>query len=249
MMDMSNEVGKLLKRLGAPEHIKPDSPEVFRQKFRELQLADELVKSNEHRSRLNNALFGKSGLNAHFLSCSFDNYKVERADQRKALEVAKRFVEKFVELSAVGKGFLFIGTPGTGKNHLAAAIANALMAKHRSVVLLSVMDLFARVRESYNDRSLSEERLIAELMRPELLIIDEIGLQRGSVDEMLWLTRIIDKRLYGLKSTGFITNLDMGELQSMLGERAYERLKDAATVAVKFDWPSFRGNKGVTNGN
>ncbi|MGI2078459.1 ATP-binding protein [Shewanella putrefaciens] len=244
MMDMSQEVDKLLKRLGCPEHIKPDSPEVYRHKFRELQHRDEVIKSNEHRSRLNNALFGKSGLNAHFLSCSFENYQVERADQRKALDVAKRFVDKFIELSAVGKGFLFIGTPGTGKNHLAAAIANALMARHHSVVLLSVMDLFSRVRESYNDRSLSEERLIAEFMRPELLIIDEIGLQRGSVDEMLWLTRIIDKRLYGHKSTGFITNLDTAELQKVLGERAYERLLDAATVAVTFNWPSYRGKRG-----
>lgn len=244
MMDMSQEVDKLLKRLGCPEHIQPDPPEVHRQKIRELQRRDEVIKSNEHRSRLNNALFGKSGLNAHFLSCSFENYQVERADQRKALEVAKRFVEKFVELSAVGKGFLFIGTPGTGKNHLAAAIANALMARHHSVVLLSVMDLFSRVRESYNDRSLTEERLIAEFMRPELLIIDEIGLQRGSVDEMLWLTRIIDKRLYGHKSTGFITNLDTAELQKVLGERAYERLLDAATVAVTFNWPSYRGKRG-----
>lgn len=115
MMDMSSEVVKLLKRLGAPEHIQPDPPAVHRQKIRELQRRDEVIKSDEHRRRLNNALFGKSGLNAHFLSCSFENYKVERADQRKALDVAKRFVEKFVELSAVGKGFCLLVRLALGK--------------------------------------------------------------------------------------------------------------------------------------
>ncbi len=245
MINVSNDLSRLLKKMGAPENIKP----ISQADILELKRRDELRAASEHRQRVTNALFGKSGLSQHFLSCNFDNYVAETAEQAKALNVAKRYAEKFVELAAVGKGFLFIGTPGTGKNHLAAAISNDLMAKNHSVVLLSVMDLFARFRASYNDRSLTEERLIAEFMRPELLIIDEIGLQRGSIDEMLWLTRIIDKRLYGLKPTGFITNLDLVALQSLLGERAYERLQDAATVAVKFNWSSYRGKKGFGNGS
>ncbi|MCH4294205.1 ATP-binding protein [Shewanella sp. 3B26] len=189
--------------------------------------------------RRSQALVGKSGLNKHFLKCSFNNFKVEQRGQAQALAAAREYVARFAEHASVGRGFLFYGNPGTGKNHLASAMANALMATNHSVVLLSVMELFAKARTSFE--GVSEERIFAEFCRPELLILDEIGLQRGTADELLWLTRVIDRRLYANKPMGFITNLNANELQGLLGERGYDRLKDAVGMRVRFDWPSLRG--------
>ncbi|WP_261921801.1 ATP-binding protein [Shewanella sp. NFH-SH190041] len=186
-------------------------------------------------------LFGESGINQHFLSCTFDNFEVQLPEQQKALDYAKRYAELFADYASKGKGFMFSGTPGTGKNHLASAVANYLIAKNKPVVLLSVMDLLSRAKASYGKPGVTEERLLKEFCRPELLIIDEIGLQRGTQDELLWLTRIIDKRLYANRPTSFITNLGSKELRELLGDRSFDRIKDATAFFVPFHWMSHRG--------
>ena len=186
-------------------------------------------------------LFGESGINKHFLSCSFDNFEVQLPEQQKALDYAKKYAEHFTDYASKAKGFMFSGTPGTGKNHLASAIANQLMSQGKPVVLLSVMDILAKVKATYGNNNMTEERLLKEFCRPELLIIDEIGLQRGSQDELLWLTRIIDKRLYSNKPTSFITNLGSKELKELLGDRSFDRMKDATAFFVPFHWMSHRG--------
>lgn len=222
-----------------PPHIKPASREEIEQRKRE----DEIKLSQEHRMRVSAAIVGKSGITPSFLKCTFDNYQCSCKGQYVARDAAKRFADDFAEHASNGSGFMFMGSCGTGKNHLASAIAVDLMRRHHIVVMVSVMDLMARVRESYSG-AVTEERLLADLCRPELLIIDEIGLQRDTLDERLWLTRIIDKRLQAKMPTGFITNLDTEGLKAMLGERAFDRLRDAVALRIKFNWPSHRG-KGI----
>ncbi|MCW3171410.1 ATP-binding protein [Shewanella subflava] len=236
MQNMNSELSKLLTRLNAPVGIQPAS----REHIAELKRKSEVAAYKEHIARKTKKLLNLTGLNTHFLSCHFDNYYCDRSEQFDAVEKAKRYCEKFTEYSAVAKGFLFSGTSGTGKNHLASAMVNELVAKNHFVVLLSVMDLLAKVRESYKDSAISEEKLMNDFLRPDLLIIDELGLQRGSVDEVLWLTRIIDKRLYARKPTSFITNLKKSELQELLGERAYGRILESVGLGVLFNWPSYR---------
>ncbi|NRD72682.1 ATP-binding protein [Shewanella sp. VB17] len=245
MQSMANNtvsLSILLNKLGCPASVTPCT----REHIKQLKLRDEIAAFKRHQSQKLDKLSGKSGLNKRFLACTFDNYYTRLAGQVKAVDIAQEYVRRFVELASLGKGFLFTGTPGTGKNHIASAIANELIAKHHSVMLMSVMDLFARARESYGYNHLTEGHLLSEFLEPDLLIIDEIGLQRGSRDELLWFTRILDKRLYANKPTGFVTNLDQKALQQLLGERAYQRLQDAVSVMVKFDWQSYRGKKRTT---
>lgn len=239
MLTMNSELSKLLTRLNAPAGLQPST----REHIAELKRNSEETAYKDHIARKNKKLMDLTGLNTHFLACRFDNYFCERKDQFDAVEKSQKYCEKFTEYSAVAKGFLFSGTSGTGKNHLASAIVNDLVANNHFVVLLSVMDLLAKVRESYKNPSISEDKLINDFIRPDLLIIDELGLQRGSVDEVLWLTRIIDKRLYAKKPTSFITNLKKSELQELLGERAYGRVLESVGLGVLFNWPSYRGKR------
>lgn len=238
MNSMNTEVSRLLSRLNAPANIKPFD----RSKLISEAKQDSKQLANDCKARMSNNLINQSGLNTRFMGCSFDNYQTRGPEQAKAKKTAKDYCDRFSEMASAGKGFLFWGTAGTGKNHLASAMTNALIARNKTVVLMSVMDMFAKARETYGNNGVTEEKLLREFTRPDLLIIDEVGLQRGTVDEMLWLTRIIDKRLYALKPMGFITNLDHKALRKSMGERAYDRLREAVAVAVKFNWPSFRGN-------
>ncbi len=235
-----NDLQRLLERLPVPANVKPLAADEFQRVTQQISQVQSNEIALERELRHAAKLAGKSGLNRKFLSCKFENYYCDARGQHQAVAAAKQFVERFAEHVSTGSGFLFMGNAGTGKNHLAAAMANALMARNRSVVVLSVMDVLGRVRESYATKA-PEQKLLDEFCKPELLVIDEVGLQRGTVDEMLWLTRIIDKRLYAMRPTGFITNLDMAGLKDTLGERAFDRLREGVAMRVKFDWPSYRG--------
>ncbi|MCH1926891.1 ATP-binding protein [Shewanella sp. C32] len=235
-----DDLQKLLARLPVPANVKPMAPEEFQRMTQQISQEQANDIAIEREMRYAAKLAGSSGLNRKFLSCNFENYYCNERGQHIALAAAKQFVERFSEHMSTGSGFLFMGAPGTGKNHLASAMANALMAKNRSVMVLSVMDILGRVRESYSTNE-SERQLIKAFCKPELLIIDELGLQRGTLDEKLWLHRIINERLYAMRPTGFLTNLNMDGLSELLEKRTYDRMCEGVAMRVKFDWQSYRG--------
>jgi putative replication protein len=69
-----------------------------------------------------------SDIREYYQNCTFKNYSVENDDQRKALSFANSWQNNFGSGCACS---VFSGSPGTGKNHLAAAIGNALLAQHK----------------------------------------------------------------------------------------------------------------------
>ena len=110
---------------------------------------EELEKQNQ-RTRAEK-IFGRAGIQDLHRSCTFANYQVAGDGQRRALTMAKSYAQNF------GSGFasfVFSGAPGTGKNHLAAAIGNHLLAGGRSVLVVTIPDLMLRVRECASGRPL-----------------------------------------------------------------------------------------------
>ncbi|MCZ5503778.1 DNA replication protein DnaC, partial [Escherichia coli] len=67
--------------------------------------------------------------------CSFANYQVQNDGQRYALSQAKSIAD---ELMTGCTNFAFSGKPGTGKNHLAAAIGNRLLKDGQKVIVVTV---------------------------------------------------------------------------------------------------------------
>ena len=74
---------------------------------------------------------------------------------------------------AKGGGLVFCGKPGTGKNHLACAIANSIIENHQAKVLISTALRIARdIKNSWSrDSQISEERTIKTYTDKDLLII------------------------------------------------------------------------------
>jgi len=184
-------------------------------------------------------IFGRAGIQALHRSCSFANYDVSCPEQRQAYSMAKSYAQNFG-----GEGFasfVFSGAPGTGKNHLAAAIGNHLLAAGRSVLVVTIPDLMLRVRECY-DGGQSESSLLNDLCNVELLVLDEVGIQRGSSGEKVIINQVIDRRLSSMRPVGILTNLNHGELVDTLGARVMDRLQRDGGMWVNFDWGSYRKN-------
>lgn len=184
-------------------------------------------------------VIGRCGIKPKHLKCSFDNYYTERAEQRQAYQIASGLFAGYCK-GAV-RNFVFSGRPGTGKNHLACAIGNGLLARQKSVVVITVSDLMMQLRNSYQPNpEVTETQIIKHLSQVDLLILDEVGLQRRNNNEAIMLNQIIDNRYIADKPTGVLTNLANSELVECLGERAVERLMENGGQWVAFTWDSYR---------
>ena len=217
--------------------VKRIDPDGFIEKHQAKGLEQSAAQNKRFANERALKMMKKSGVSQKLLTASFDNYQVTTPGQKNALEAAKNYANKF----SSDQGFIFFGSPGTGKNHLACAITNQLIANGFSVLLTTVQDLMSEIKESYrNDSTATERQAIEKFVKPDLLIIDEIGLQNGKNFEEIVLTTILDKRVTSLKPTGILTNLNVGqELENVLGFRAIERIHEGNPIVVQFDWNSF----------
>ncbi|CAH0649884.1 DNA replication protein DnaC [Pseudomonas sp. Nvir] len=74
----------------------------------------------------------------------------------------------------------------------------------------------------------------------DLLVIDEIGAQKGSEYELGLLHSIIDRRYQSVLPTVVISNLNADGLKSYIGDRALDRLRQNGGQQVGFTWESKR---------
>ncbi|MDF7658343.1 ATP-binding protein [Erwiniaceae bacterium L1_54_6] len=211
------------------------------QEWRDWQLEEGRKRADEV-SRVNDQaraekILGRSGIQDLHRKCTFANYDVACEGQRRALTMAKRYAQNFGE----GFGsFVFSGNPGTGKNHLAAAIGNHLLKTKRTVLIVTIPDLSTLIRATYDGEGGSESALLRDLSRVDLLVLDDVGVQRASKNEWVVLNQIIDRRLSSLRPVGILTNLTHQETGEMLGARIMDRLTMDNGIWVNFDWGSYR---------
>ncbi len=182
---------------------------------------------------------GRSGIMPIHQNCRFDNYQVLSEGHARALKFSKWYANNFK--GNKGQSFVFSGNTGTGKNHLAAAICNSLMERRLSCLVITITELMIKMRSCYNKNSeITEEKFINGLINVDLLVIDEIGLQRGNTNENLLINQLVDSRLGRLKPTGMLTNLGKDDITALIGERVMNRMKENKGQWITFDWGSFR---------
>ncbi|EHL9094098.1 ATP-binding protein, partial [Escherichia coli] len=216
--------GGVLERIRklAPQHV--TAPYRTVDEWREWQLA-EGQKRCEEINRLNRQLrvekiLNRSGIQPLHRKCSFANYQVQNDGQRYALSQAKSIAD---ELMTGCTNFAFSGKPGTGKNHLAAAIGNRLQKDGQTVIVVTVADVMSALHASYDDGQ-SGEKFLRELCEVDLLVLDEIGIQRETKNEQVVLHQIVDRRTASMRSVGMLTNLNYEAMKTLLGERIMDRM-------------------------
>ncbi|MBN6067448.1 ATP-binding protein [Aggregatibacter actinomycetemcomitans] len=183
----------------------------------------------------------QSGIPRRFVDASFNNYQ-ETEKNRLAKLTCQRYAEKWAERFEQGGGLVFCGKPGTGKNHLACAIANSVIEQHQAEVLLTTaMRIIRKVKSTWDKgSSMSEEDVIRMYCQKDLLIIDEVGVQFGTDAEKIILFEIINERYAQMLPTILISNLTESELSGYIGERIIDRMKEGKGAVIKFDWESYR---------
>ncbi len=169
-------------------------------------------------------IIGDSGMNARFLRRTFDIFQPTR-DSQKAFRVCKTYADTFREKlprndSEPGRNGLFItGPKGTGKTHLAAAIANQLMQEGTPVICMTMIDLLERIKRTYEreqirqySREISEGSVLDTYKRVQLLIIDDMGKEPATEWAVSKIYAIINARYEAYMPTIITTNYTDAEL-------------------------------------
>ncbi|ENC8269965.1 ATP-binding protein, partial [Escherichia coli] len=113
--------------------------------------------------------------------------------------------------------------------------------KGRSVIIITVSDVMSVLHDSY-DNGKSGEKFLQELCGVDLLVLDEIGMQRDTRNEQVTLNQIVDRRTASLLSVGMLTNLNHAAMNTLLGERVMDRMSMNGGRWVTFNWESWRPN-------
>lgn len=203
------------------------------------------------RDRVLNTLLIGSGITPRFREATLQSYRTGgNARMTAVLERCREFAENFPEHYQAGRSLLLVGNVGTGKTHLASAIAQHVIRAHGAQAVIVSAAQIIRVAKGAMARSApyTEQDVIKELVGFDLLVIDEVGAQGGTEYERGLLHEVIDQRYQQVLPTLLVSNLPADassvpagglSLQDFIGERALDRLRQGGR-AVRFTWDSAR---------
>jgi DNA replication protein DnaC len=155
------------------------------------------------------------------------------ASLRKAFEACQEYTEE-------PEGWLVLaGDYGSGKTHLAAAIANARTAMGHPALFIVVPDLLDHLRATYAPNSLVRyDERFQEICSTPLLILDDLGTQSSTPWAKEKLFQIFNRRYIARLPTVITMAQKIEEVEPRLRTRMLDRrLCDRYLIKV----PSYRG--------
>ena len=207
---------------------------------REAKEREEREKAERKRRRIE-ANIGRAMIPLRFQQHTFETYKTITNDQKEKKRICEDYAKNFEEANDLGRCMIFYGNTGTGKTHLACAIANSILKRDYTTVYIGLIDVINSVKRTYSTNSdKSEQEVIDSLSSPDLLILDEIGVQFNTDTEKLILFEIINNRYEAIKPTIIISNRTAAELGEFVGERVIDRMRENGGKLLNFDWQSHR---------
>jgi len=109
---------------------------------------------------------------------------------------------------------LLLGPPGVGKSFLVQAIGYQAIKQGLTVLYRSIFDV---VRDFLQEEALGDEAVLAKYLKPDLLIIDDMGMKQLAKRSGEFLFEIILRR-YEIRSTMMTSNRPLEDWGKLLGD-------------------------------
>lgn len=147
------------------------------------------------------ALKRLSMIDGKYSECTFQNS--DSGENSRSMEICRRYADKFPQMLEDNRGLLLFGSVGTGKTFAAACVANTLMEKNYSAVMVSLVTLIDGADE-----------LIRKMGKIDLLILDDLGAERSTDYGFERIYSVCDARYRSGKPVIYTTNLPLETLKN-----------------------------------
>ena len=244
-MDITTELKHLLKTLRLspllatlPERVAyAKGNKLTHLEFLELLLSDE-VERRDH-----------GALQRRLLTAKVDHDQVlERFDWDAKVTLDRDRIKSLIGLDWIDRreNVILTGPVGVGKTFLANALAHSACRRGISVLVLKAAKMFKTLYAARADNSLEKE--LIKLIAPRLLVIDDFGLERLSVEQAHDFYEVISER-YERGATIITSNRHITEWVTLFDDQiiansALDRLAHNAHQMV-IEGESYRRKKGA----
>jgi len=227
--DRISEMLKMLQLDGIAATFTKLTSESLRRKstfydFLESLLEKESVRREENRI---NRWVQQSKIPARKTLDEFDFSFQQSIDQNIVRELGScRFIER-------GQNVIFLGPAGVGKTHLSIALGLEAIYKGFEMRFLT-LDTLIELVEKADSVELSS-KLLRTIMRPRLLILDDIDFYHTGKNASTFLFKLMVGRYQAKLSTIFTSNKEFNEWEELFGSKqrasaALDRLLERADI-------------------
>lgn len=191
------------------------SKAIEEQKKLELEEEKQLIEEFEkyRKEELNKKIkkyYGTDFITEQFKNQILDNFIVNETNKNMKY-VAQKFIQKFKNTET---GIIFVGKNGTGKTHIATAIANELRKENIPIIFGTLTDLVEKYNKSYKEHT--EIELTKLYTKVDLLIIDDLGVENMNDWMLSKLFVIVNERMKNELPIIITTNYELEQLKQRL---------------------------------
>jgi len=173
-----------------------------------------------------------TGRDAPPLRVRLADYTPQTDYQTRALGITETYINGNLSIKVDGRNkssLVFVGQWGSGKTHLASALANELELLGYNIWYMKFGEMIRRINDCYDDSiNTTPFQVIKALQHIDVLILDDVGRNHstGSTKDLFF--DIMDARYDLNRPTILTTNLYPDQIGSTFDMRVQSRLQDIA---------------------